>query len=409
MPRMAGWPRTEELQLGKLETTARAASKQEISQQEVGIESIKFLIFQELISVISGNNSRMIQRHLASRIPGIAAGYPVVVITGPRQAGKTTLAKSVFPDRPYVSLEDPLERASFLADPRAWLARYPDGAILDEIQRIPELPSWLQGIVDADRRLGRWILTGSQQYMVMDRVTQSLAGRVALLELLPFSHAELMAAGVAPTDPAAAIWRGGYPPVHDRPVDPGRWLSDYIATYLERDVRSLSGIRDLNRFAAFVRCCATLTGQQVNLARMAGELGIDAKTARGWLSILEAGYIVRLLPPHHANLGKRIVKHPKLYFLDTGLACRLLAISGPEALRTHPAWGALVETWIIGEAIKSRTGRGLPVGDLFWWRSHGGLEVDLVVEHGQLLVPIEVKSTTSPGPNALRCFEPRRD
>lgn len=343
----------------------------------------------------------MLKRRLAGIIPGIAAGYPVVVITGPRQSGKTTLARATFPDRPYVSLEDPLERASFQADPKAWLSRFPDGAILDEIQRVPDLPSWLQGIVDADKKMGRWILTGSQQYMVLDQVTQSLAGRVALLELLPFSCAELTDAGMASEDPALTIWTGGYPPLYDRPVEPGRWLADYIATYLERDVRTLSAIRDLNRFAAFVRICATVTGQQVNLARMAGELGIDAKTARGWLSILEAGYIVRLLQPHYAHLGKRIAKHPKLYFLDTGLACRLLGIGDPQTLRLHPAWGALVETWVIGEAIKSRTGRGLPVNDLFWWRSHDGLEIDVMVEQGRHLIPIEIKATTAPGPQHL--------
>lgn len=349
----------------------------------------------------------MIQRRLSSVLPAIAASSPVVVITGPRQSGKTTLAQMVFADRPYVSLEDPLERATCLADPAGWLARYPDGAVIDEVQRVPELPSWLQGVVDRDRRLGRWILTGSQQYMVLDRVTQSLAGRVALLELLPFSHAELLAADRAATDPAEAIWKGGYPPLFDRPVDPSRWHADYLATYVERDVRSVAAIRDLNRFTAFVRLCATLTGQQLNLARMGADLGIDAKTARGWISILEAGYIIRLLRPHHANLGKRVVKHPKLYFWDTGLACRLLDIATPDELRRHPSWGALVETWIVVEAHKARTTRGLRTDNLFWWRSHDGLEVDLVIERGQHLTPVEIKSTTSPGPQdmvALRAF-----
>ena len=335
------------------------------------------------------------------QLPSIAAGYPVVVITGPRQAGKTTLARSAFPHYGYVSLEDPLERAAFNADPRAWLARYPDGAILDEVQRVPDLPSWLQGIVDADRRMGRWILTGSQQYMVLDRVTQSLAGRVALLELLPFSQGELQAATRSSADIADTIWTGGYPPLFDRPVEPTRWFSDYIATYLERDVRAITSVKDLNRFSTFVRCCATHTGQQLNLAKMATELGIDGKTARSWLSILEAGYIIHLLKPHQANFGKRLAKHPKLYFLDTGLACRLLAINSPHLLRTHPLWGALVETWAISEAIKTRTTRGQKADDLYWWRSHDGLEVDLVIEHGLTLTPIEIKATTSPGPADL--------
>ena len=340
----------------------------------------------------------MIPRMLSCIIPKIAAGYPVLVITGPRQAGKTTLARKAFPDKPYVSLEDPLERASFTADPRAWLARFADGAILDEVQRCPDLPSWLQGLVDADSRMGRWVLTGSQQYMVLDRVTQSLAGRAALLELLPFSHGELVAAQRAHLDPRLAIFTGGYPPLYDRPVEPERWLGDYLATYIERDVRSVTAVRDLTRFAAFVRLCATRIGQALNLAAMAGELGIDAKTAQQWISILAAGYIVHLLPPHHANLGKRVVKHPKLYLLDTGLACRLLGIATAEALPAHPAWGALVENWMVTEVIKARRHRGLRTDTLYWWRSHDGLEVDLVLDQGGKLRTAEIKATTSPGP-----------
>ena len=349
----------------------------------------------------------MLQRRLSQVVPSVVKGYPVLIITGPRQAGKTTWARALFPDRPYVSLEDPLERAAFIADPRAWWARFPDGAVIDEVQRIPELPSWLQGIVDNDQRMGRWVLTGSQQYMVLDRVTQSLAGRAALLELMPFDHGELQDAGRAPTDPAEAIWRGGYPPLHDRPLEPGRWLGDYLATYVERDVRSVAAVRDLTLFASFVRLCATRIGTALNLATMAAELGIDAKTARGWLSVLAAGYIVHLLPPHHANLGKRVVKHPKLYLLDTGLACHLLGITSPSALRGHPAWGALVENWVVAETVKRRRHAGLRADQVYWWRSHDGLEVDLVTEDGGLLRPVEIKATTSPRPDdaaALRRF-----
>ncbi len=347
----------------------------------------------------------MISRGLAPVAKHVARGYPLLAITGPRQSGKTTLARQVFGHLPYASLEDPLEQATFDADPRAWLARYPDGAVLDEIQRVPDLPRWLQGMVDRDGRMGRWILTGSQQYQVMDRVTQSLAGRVARLELMPFSRAELAAAGLAQNDPAVAIWTGGYPPLYDRPVEVGRWLGDYIATYVERDVRTVAAIRDLVHFAAFLRLCATRTGQILNLASMAAELGLDAKTARAWLSVLVAGYVVHLLPPHHANLGKRVVKHPKLYLLDSGLACRLLAISDHAHLRAHPSWGALVETWVIGEAIKARRARGLATDNLFYWRSHDGLEVDLVVEHGRQLTPIEIKATTSPRPADLDAID----
>ncbi len=344
----------------------------------------------------------MIPRMLSAAIPAMARGYPVLVITGPRQAGKTTLARTALADRPYVSLEDPLERAAFAADPRAWLARFADGAVLDEVQRCPELPSWLQGVVDADPRMGCWVLTGSQQYMVLDRVTQSLAGRAALLELLPFSHGELVAAGQAHQDPRLAIFTGGYPPLYDRQVEPERWLGDYLATYIERDVRSVTAVRDLTRFAAFVRLCATRIGQSLNLAGMAGELGIDAKTARQWISILVAGYIVHLLPPHHANLGKRVVKHPKLYLLDTGLACRLMGLTTAEALPTHPAWGALVENWIVSEVIKARRHRGWRTDTLYWWRSHDGLEVDLVLDQGGRLRTAEIKATTSPRPDDIQ-------
>ncbi len=344
----------------------------------------------------------MISRSLTPLVEEVARSYPVVAITGPRQAGKTTMAEQTFRHLPYVSLEDPLEQANFEADPKAWLARFPDGAVLDEIQRIPDLPRWLLGVVHRDRRMGRFVVTGSQQYQVMDRITQSLAGRVARIELMPFSHAELLRAKLAPVDPATAIWKGGYPPLYDRPVNPGRWLGDYVATYIERDVRNVIAVRDLVRFAAFLRLCATRCGQIVNLSNMASDIGIDAKTAREWLSVLAAGYVVHLLRPYHANLGKRITKHPKLYFLDTGIACRLLAIGSPDDLRGHPFWGALVENWVVVEAIKARRSRGHNVENLFYWRSHDGLEVDLIVERGQIVSPIEIKATTSPAPSHLQ-------
>lgn len=218
---------------------------------------------------------------------------------------------------------------------------------------------------------------------------------------MPFSHAELAAVGRASSDPATAIWTGGYPPLHDRQVEPDRWLGDYLATYLERDVRNVLAVRDLTRFSAFVRLCATRVGQAVNLAAMAGELGIDAKTAHGWLSVLVAGYIVHLLPPHHADLGKRVVKHPKLYLLDTGLACRLLGIGAPGDLKRHPGWGALVENWVVVETIKARRNRGQRCDTLYWWRSHDGLEVDLILDQGGRLRSAKIKATATPGPGDL--------
>lgn len=343
----------------------------------------------------------MLQRHIASLLARVARGSPVLVLTGPRQSGKTTLARACFPDRPYRSLEDPLERAAFREDPRAWLgALASSGAVLDEIQRVPELPSFLQAMVDADPQPGRWVLTGSQQYMVMDRVSQSLAGRAALLELMPFDASELAVAGRLASDPAQAMWLGGYPPLFDRPVEPARWLSDYVATYVERDVRSILAVRDLDRFAACVRLCASRIGQTVNAASLAGELGVDAKTVRAWLSVLAAGYLIHLLPPHHANFGKRITKQPKLYFLDTGLACRLLGIDDAASLRRHPSWGSIVENWFIAEAIKQTRHRGGNTHEWYWWRSHDGLEIDLLREHGGRLSTCEIKASTAPGQDA---------
>ena len=284
----------------------------------------------------------MIARALAPVAKQAAKGYPLLAITGPRQSGKTTLARQVFAHLPYASLEDPLEQAAFDADPRAWLARYTDGAVLDEIQRVPDLPRWLQGMVDRDGRMGRWILTGSQQYQVMDRVTQKPGGSAGLAGYECDAVQPRRAGGGRPRGRTIQLWRSGpgcwLSSLYDRPVEVGRWLGDYIATHVERDVRTIAAIRDLVHFAAFLRLCATRTGQILNLASMAAELGLDAKTARAWLSVLVAGYVVHLLPPHHANLGKRVVKHPKLYLLDSGLACRLLAISNHAHLRAHPSY-----------------------------------------------------------------------
>ncbi len=333
----------------------------------------------------------MIPRAAAPTLQRLAAGFPVIALTGPRQSGKTTLARAVFNDKPYVSLENPDEREFATSDPKRFLARFPQGAILDEVQRCPSLLSWLQGVVDERRIMGDFVLTGSAQLDLIAGVTQSLAGRVARLELLPLSHQELVEGSCAPEQLGQALLKGGYPALYDRPVTAQDWFANYVATYVERDVRQLIAVRDLGQFQTFVKMCAARTGQLLNLASLGADCGISAVTARQWLSLLEASYIVTLLRPHHRNFGKRLVKTPKLYFLDAGLAAWLLGIRSAEALETHAARGALFETWVIGELYKQRLNAGLPL-DLYFWRDSTGNEVDVLIETADGLRPIEIKS-----------------
>lgn len=318
----------------------------------------------------------------------------MVAITGPRQSGKTTLAQSCFPDLPYASLENPIEAAHFDEDAEGFLRRHPDGVILDEVQNRPVLFSFIQGIVDRDQRPGRFILTGSTNFSLMEGITQSLAGRVGLVELLPFDRAELSAVGVAADDLEETLIRGAYPPVYDRPITPSRWYADYLATYVQRDVRQVLQVRDLATFTSFVRLCAAQVGQEVNYQRWGGDLGIDGKTLRAWLSVLEASYIVVRLPPHHRSFRKRVVKTPKLYFVDTGLLCRLLDITEHAHLVHHPLRGAIFESWVISELIKGRLHRG-ERANISFWRSHDGLEVDALAERGLELTPLEIKVTST--------------
>ena len=322
----------------------------------------------------------------------LARGFPIVAITGPRQSGKTTLARAAFPGLPYVSLEDPDTREFALADPRGFLARFADGAVLDEAQRCPALFSYLQGIVDERPVMGRFVLTGSQQFGMLSSITQSLAGRVGLVQLLPFSLRELRDAGVQPETLDALLWRGGYPPIHDRALDPADWLANYVATYLERDVRQLLAVKDLGLFQRFVKLCAARTGQILNLSALGADCGIAHVTAREWLGVLEASYLVTLLRPYHRNYGKRLVKSPKLCFLDTGLAAYLLGIRDPASLGIHAQRGALFETLVVSELIKARFNAGR-AADLHFWRDSTGHEVDvLFADAAGKLQAVEVKS-----------------
>lgn len=333
----------------------------------------------------------MIHRSAQETLRKLARGFPVVALTGPRQSGKTTLAQATFSNKVYVTLEDPEEREFATSDPRGFLARFSAGAILDEAQRAPELFSYLQGVVDKRRTMGDFILTGSQQFGLISGIGQSLAGRVGLVQLLPFSMIELTRVGKLPKALDLLMLKGGFPPIYDRDLESEMWMPNYVATYLERDVRQLLAVRDLALFQRFVKLCAARTGQLLNLSALAGDCGISHVTARQWLSVLEASYLVLLLPPYHRNFGKRLVKSPKLYFLDVGLAAWLMGIRDAEGLNIHAQRGALFETLVIGEFVKRRYNAGQPA-DLYFWRDNVGTEIDLLYEQKGKLQPIEIKS-----------------
>lgn len=333
----------------------------------------------------------MIPRHASDTILRLSRGFPVVAITGPRQSGKTTLARAAFPSKPYVTLESPDVRSFAQSDPRGLLANHPDGAIFDEAQRCPELFSYLQEQVDSNRQMGQYVLTGSQQFGLRSQITQSLAGRVGLVQLLPFALGELADAGLAPPDIERAMFTGAWPPLHDRGLAPADWYPAYVATYLERDLHQLVQVRDLHSFQLFLRLCAGRCGQLLNLSALANDCGITHNTAKAWLSVLEASYIVFLLRPHHRNFAKRLVKAPKLYFCDTGLACWLLGVQAPAQLLSHAQRGALFENWVITELLKGRLNRGL-LPNLFFWRDSTGNEVDVLLDQGERILPVEIKS-----------------
>lgn len=333
----------------------------------------------------------MIPRQATSTLQRLAKGFPILALTGPRQSGKTTLAKHVFAQKAYVSLENPDELEFANTDPRRFLARFDQGAILDEVQRCPALLSWLQTLVDERGVMGDFVLTGSAQFELIAGITQSLAGRVGRIELLPLSTEELKAANKLPNDLNTMLLQGGYPSLYDRDVSPQDWFGNYIATYIERDVRQLIAVRDLSQFQRFVKMCAARSGQLLNLTSLGADCGLSANTAREWLSVLEASYLVTRLQPHHQNFGKRLIKSPKLYFLDVGLMAWLLGIRDANTLDTHAARGALFETFVVSELIKQRFNQG-QASDLYFWRDSAGHEVDVLLETPTGLQAIEIKS-----------------
>jgi hypothetical protein len=333
----------------------------------------------------------VIARRLGTKLRSLARRFPVVTVTGPRQAGKTTLCRALFRRHRYVSLETPDTREYATQDPRGFLAELGSGAVIDEVQRAPALLSYLQEEVDARPRPGRFILTGSANLGLLAGVSQTLAGRTGLLTLLPFGYDELRGFEHAPRERDAVLWSGGFPAVFDRKIPPSEWFPAYLATYVERDVRQILNVTDLQAFQSFVRLCAGRVGQLVNLASLGADCGVTHNTARAWLSVLEASYVALRIPPWHANLGKRLIKTPKLYFVDSGLLCSLLGVRKPGQIAEHPLRGAIFENWVVTEILKSRTHRGLPA-DLHFFRSRAGLEVDVLVETGPTLLTAEVKA-----------------
>ncbi|MDA0732335.1 MAG: ATP-binding protein [Bacteroidetes bacterium] len=332
----------------------------------------------------------MIARTLENKLKLLYTKFPVISITGPRQSGKTTLIKEVFKNLPYVSLENPDDRAFALEDPRGFLNNYPKGAIFDEVQRVPQLFSYIQGLVDADPSI-KFILSGSQNFLLSEQISQSLAGRVGILKLLPFSMFELKAANSLSETFEDVAYKGFYPRIFDQNIDPEDFYPNYLQTYVERDVRQLSQVGNLNTFTTFLKLCAGRAGQLLNMSELSNEAGVSVNTIKSWVNILETSYIVFRLYSHHKNYNKRLTKMPKLYFYDTGLLSYLLGIKKSSQIKIHFAKGAIFENLVIGELMK----RHLHIGkepNLYFWRDNKGKEIDLIIDDGEFITPIEIKS-----------------
>lgn len=334
----------------------------------------------------------MIQRALSQKIKNLATKFPVVTLVGPRQSGKTTLVKLTFPKHSYVSLEDLDIREYAKTDPRGFLSSYPPPVILDEIQRVPSLFSYLQTAVDQKDQEGQYILTGSQNFLLEEAISQTLAGRTAILKLLPLSLKELGRSGYKPANLDDCMFHGFYPRVFAKRIDPLDWYSGYVQTYLEKDIRLIKEITNISTFQRFIKLCAGRTGQLLNLSSLGNDCGISHNTARSWLTLLETTFIVFLLKPYHENFNKRLVKQPKLYFYDTGLACYLLEIRSKEQLKTHYLRGGLFESFVISEILKEQLNLGIEPS-CYFWRDKIGHEVDCLAQMNNQLYSIEIKSS----------------
>ena len=330
-----------------------------------------------------------IKRELEGYLSYISTKYPVVTLTGPRQSGKSTLVRHVFPEKKYISLEDPDTQLFARQDPRGFLNTY-NNAVIDEAQKVPELFSYIQTLVDNTDTPGQFVLTGSSNFLLFEKITQSLAGRTAVLQLLPFSLREIHSIKGF-TDYEDYLFTGFYPRIYKMDIHPGDFYPGYTKTYVERDVRTLRNIPDLIQFQLFVKLCAGRIGQLLNLSSLANDCGISHKTAKSWISVLEASFIIFLLRPHHKNFNKRLIKMPKLYFYDPGLAAYLLDIQSAEQVKTHYSKGALFELMIISEIMKRRLSQGQSAG-VHFWRDKNGNEIDCLLESKGSLLPIEIKS-----------------
>jgi predicted AAA+ superfamily ATPase len=333
----------------------------------------------------------MINRDARIKLLYLSNSFKAIAVIGPRQAGKTTLVKTTFPNKPYYSLENPDIRNFAIDDPRGFLKSMPNGAILDEVQRVPLLFSYLQEILDNSSEKGIFILTGSNNFLLQENISQTLAGRVAYLNLLPFTANELESKKLLPKTDEEVLFKGFYPPIYDQNINPTDWMPNYIKTYIERDVRQIKNITDLLVFEKFMRVLAGRTGQELNLSAISNEVDVNLKTIQSWIGILENSFIIYLLKPYHQNYNKTIVKRPKVYFYDTGLVCSFLRISNAEQLEIHPLKGSLFETMVVIELVKKFTNIGI-APPLFYWRDKTGHEIDVIVDNDGKITPIEIKS-----------------
>jgi predicted AAA+ superfamily ATPase len=333
----------------------------------------------------------MVTRAIENLLKEYAGEFRSLLLVGPRQSGKSTLVKKVFPDKPYISLENIDERDLAEIDPRAFLARFPHGAVLDEIQRAPGLFNYLQEILDNSTEDGLFILTGSNNLLLQSNISQTLAGRIGILDLLPMSMNEIKEFELEELDVNSLILKGSYPEIYHKKRNPQHWYPSYIRTYIERDVRNIRNIDNISMFVKFLRLCAGRVGQQLNISSLSNECGIDVKTVNSWLSVLESTYIIKLLQPYYKNYNKRLVKSPKLYFYDTGIVCSLLGIRNTKELSVSSFRGSLFENFILMEIMKEIKNNGFQT-ELYYWKINKGIEIDIVVDNGQSLTPIEIKS-----------------
>ncbi len=350
----------------------------------------------------------MIKRHIESQLKKLATQYPVITLTGPRQSGKTTLAKMAFPTYTYISMEDPMERALAQTDPKEFFYRYNSHIIIDEVQQVPDLFSYIQTLVDEDPIDGRFILTGSEQFLMDQKISQSLAGRTAILKLLPLSLSELYPSQIndywknqqlvkknVPQERLfEVIFNGFYPRIHDKQLNPTKWYMDYYDTYISRDVRQLLNVGDLKSFGIFIKLLAGRSAGLLNLTSLGNDAGVSQPTAKRWLSILQTCYIIDILYPYYNNFGKRMIKAPKVYFLDSGLLCTLLNIRQSEDIMIHPLRGQIFETYVYSEMMKTFTHCG-ESSPLYFWQNSQKKEVDMVIDLGTVLHAVEIKSGMS--------------